>query len=204
MFGFEQKGSLYIYHKTLPGSGFKLTVNVTTQGEISSEIIDPSVDEPYTLHLVDGAAGSFVGKIRSQYEETLAEIADRCFELNVFQSKLAKELIAYVRNTYGDELEYLWQKFPDNAVWRRRDTAKWYGALLIIPKQKLDVNSGGLAEIIDLRVPPEEMEALLDGEAYYPGYHMNKKHWCSILLDGTVDLEEICRRIDKSYQLAVK
>lgn len=52
------------------------------------------------------------------------------FEPNVFKSVYAKELIEYVCSTYGDELEFLWQKFPDNAIWRRKDTGKWYGALL--------------------------------------------------------------------------
>ena len=33
---------------------------------------------------------------------------------------------------------------------------------------------------------------------------MNKKHWYTILLDDSVPLEEICRRIDRSYLLAVK
>ena len=38
---------------------------------------------------------------------------------------------------YCDELEFLWQKFPDNAVWRRKDNKKWYGALLTVSKEKL-------------------------------------------------------------------
>lgn len=37
--------------------------------------------------------------------------------------------IEYVRKKYGDELEFLWTKFPDNAAWRRKDNRKWYGVL---------------------------------------------------------------------------
>ena len=203
-FGFEQKGSRYVYDKILPGSGFRLTVQITAEGEISSEMIDPSFNEPYTLHLTDGAVGSFVGVVRGQYEETLLEIAGQCFEPDVFKSEQAKELISYVRNAYGDELEYLWEKFPDNAVWRRRDTGKWYGVLLNVSKRRLGVESDEMAEIIDLRIQPEELEPLLDNKIYFPGYHMNKKHWYTILLDDSVPLEEICRRIDRSYLLAVK
>jgi predicted DNA-binding protein (MmcQ/YjbR family) len=33
------------------------------------------------------------------------------------------------------------------------------------------------------------------------GYHMNKKHWNTILLDGSVPDKEICSWIDHSYQL---
>ena len=37
-----------------------------------------------------------------------------------------------------------------------------------------------------------------------PGWHMNKKHWCTIILDGSVPFKEICRRIDASYLLATQ
>ena len=77
-FGFMFQDSQYIYKKSLLESGFELTVSITEQGEISSAIMDTYVNDLYTLHLVDGAVGSFVGEIKSQYEETLKEIAERC------------------------------------------------------------------------------------------------------------------------------
>ena len=38
-------------------------------------------------------------------------------------------------------------------------------------------------------------------EAVIPGYHMNKKHWNSIILDGTVPDKDIERMIAESYDL---
>ncbi|WP_207649556.1 MmcQ/YjbR family DNA-binding protein [Desulfitobacterium chlororespirans] len=181
-----------------------MTVTITLEGAVSTEIIDPAFGEPYILHLADGVSGSFVGEVKSQYEETLRDIVDKCFEPNVFKSVYAKKLIEYVRNTYGDELEFLWQRSPENAIWRRKDTGKWYSALLTVSKRKLGIGSDEVVEIIDLRIKPEELEALIDNKKYYPGYHMNKKHWCTIILDVPVPVEEICRRIDESYLLAVK
>ena len=37
--------------------------------------------------------------------------------------------------------------------------------------------------------------------AVRPAYHMNKKHWISIILDGSMKEEEICRLIQDSYDL---
>lgn len=37
-----------------------------------------------------------------------------------------------------------------------------------------------------------------------PAYHMNKEHWITILLDGTVSKEKICELIDISYELTGK
>lgn len=203
-FGFKQDKSCYVYNKVLSESGFILTIKITEQGKITAEIIDPSFNEPYTLHLVDDIAGSFVGRIKNQYEETLTEIANNCFEPDVFKSSQADALINYVRNTYGDELEFLWQKFPNNAIWRRKDTKKWYGALLTISKRKLGIKCDKNVEIIDLRIQPEALENLIDNQKYFPGYHMNKKHWYTIILDGSVSFKELCQRIDISYMLASK
>ena len=122
----------------------------------------------------------------------------------MFKSKQAKEIIDYIRAKYGDELEFLWQKFPDNAVWRRKDNKKWYGALLIIPKSKLDAHSNEMVEIIDLRIKPEQVKATIDNKKYFAGWHMNKNNWFTIILDDSVPTSEICQRIGESYKLATK
>ena len=38
-------------------------------------------------------------------------------------------------------------------------------------------------------------------EAVITGYHMNKKHWNSIILDGTIPENDIRRMIAESYDL---
>lgn len=203
-YGFTQNADTYSYDTVLPDSGFEITVQVTKKGEVSATVMDSVSNEPYTLHLVDDAVGNFVGAIRLEYEQILCEIADKCFEPDVFKSAQTKELIDYVRRRYGDELEYLWEKSPNNAIWRRKDTGKWYAVLLSISTSKLGVVPGEMAEIIDLRIKPEKLSMLLDKKVYFPGWHMNKKHWYTMILDGSVSLEELCARIDESYMLAIK
>ena len=41
-------------------------------------------------------------------------------------------------------------------------------------------------------------------EAVQPGYYMNKKHWNTITLDGSISDEQISDMIDDSYDLVVK
>lgn len=98
----------------------------------------------------------------------------------------------------------MWRRFPNNAIWRRGDTNKWYGILMVLSKRKLGLDSDDRVEVIDLHMEPEEIERVTDGRTYFPGYHMNKRHWCSICLDGSVPIEDIFQRIDESYRLAVK
>ena len=203
-FGFENIDDRYVFHTDLAGGQMKLTVVIDTNEKIYTEITDNDSGDEYVLHRVAGAAGSFVGQVKNEYEATLDEISNKCFTADVFKSKQAKEVMAYVRKTYGDELEYLWQKFPDNAVVRRKDNNKWYAILLTVSRRKLGFDSDEKVEILDLRMKPEDIEKKADGIKFLPGYHMNKKHWITICLDGTVSIQEIYNLIEESYVLAIK
>ena len=58
---------------------------------------------------------------------------------------------------------------------------------------------------INLKCDPDEAQFLRDMfEAVQPGYHMNKRHWNTVLLDGSIPTGEVERMIDSSYTLVVK
>ncbi len=40
--------------------------------------------------------------------------------------------------------------------------------------------------------------------AVKPGYHMNKRHWNTVLLDGSIPDDEVWEMVDHSYRLVVK
>ncbi len=203
-FGFTEREGGYEYENDIANGQMKLTVRIEKSGKLYSEVTDKDTGEEYILHRVEGAVGSFVGQVRLDLEETVERISAACFEPEVFKSKVTKAVIAYCLKKYGDSPEHLWERSPDNAILRRRDNKKWYAAILTVKRSKLSGDSDREVEIIDLRLPPEEMEKTVDGVKIFPGYHMNKKHWITICLDGSVDIKEICARIDESYILAKK
>jgi len=41
-------------------------------------------------------------------------------------------------------------------------------------------------------------------DAVLPGYHMNKKHWNTIIVDGTLSKKQLLEMVDESYQLVGK
>lgn len=58
---------------------------------------------------------------------------------------------------------------------------------------------------VNLKCDPNEALMLRDVfPAVLPGYHMNKRHWNSVMLDGSVPAAEIARMIDRSFGLVVK
>ena len=201
-FGFKLKENSYYYDIFLLDNQFKMTVKINLDNSIFTEIIDVETSEPYVLHLLEMKRNAYSEKVYRAYSEVLEKIKKECFEDEIFKTDYTKEVVDYVKNKYGDELEFLWEKSPKTAVVRRKNSKKWYALILTLSKRKLNLDSDETVEIINLHNSPEEIEKLIDNKRYFLAYHMNKKHWCTICLDGTVELEEIYKLIDKSYELA--
>lgn len=55
---------------------------------------------------------------------------------------------------------------------------------------------------INLKCDPEKaIELREEFEAVQPGYHMNKKHWNTIVIDDSIPSKKIFEWIDDSYNL---
>ena len=200
-FGFELIDNSYYYHTSLLKNQFKMSVKINLDNSIFTEIIDTETNEPYVLYLIEKRSG-YSEKVYKAYSEILAKIQKECFEDEIFKANYTKEIITYVENKYGDELEFLWEKSPKNAVVRRKSSNKWYAVILTIFKRKIGLDSDEIIEVINLHNIAEKIEKLIDYKKYFPAYHMNKKYWCTICLDRTVELKEIYKLIDISYKLA--
>lgn len=203
-FGFAGTTDGYGISYPILNGQFQMMVTIDAAGAVSIRVLDADSREDYVLIHAPTASGAFVGSVINACEEKLNMIAERCFDIAVFRSEQAKQVIAYAEQAHQDHLEFLWEKFAGNAVFRRRDTEKWYAALLTVARAKLGLAEDGVVEILDLRGLPEEIEHLIDGKNYFPGYHMNKKHWYTICLDDSVPTRELCERIETSYSLAKK
>jgi len=52
---------------------------------------------------------------------------------------------------------------------------------------------------------PERAEELRDQyDCIIPGYHMNKKHWNTVIIDNTLNTRQLKEQIDHSYDLVAK
>lgn len=57
---------------------------------------------------------------------------------------------------------------------------------------------------INLKCDPEKTIELREKyEAVQPGYHMNKRHWNTVVIDGSILTSKIFDWIDDSYSLVV-
>ncbi len=60
-------------------------------------------------------------------------------------------------------------------------------------------------EFINLKCEPEKAVELREQyPGVLPGYHMNKRHWNSVMMDGSVPLSLVRQWVRESYELVVK
>ena len=192
------------YFKESKLMDFLLRVSVTDEGKVQAELFDPEADAPYTLHLVTNAAGNFVGEVRKAYEEALLLLAETCFDKAVFKQRLTKDLLRCAEAQYGEKCEYLWERFPENGILRRADNRKWYAVIMTVAGNKVGLSTENIVEIVDLRAEEEVVNTLIHSRGFAPAWHMNKKSWITVLLDGSVEFSTIAEMLEKSRCLAAK
>ncbi|MCD8239762.1 MAG: MmcQ/YjbR family DNA-binding protein [Clostridiales bacterium] len=110
-------------------------------------------------------------------------------------------LFEYAKNKYGTEPEFLWRRYPSYAVLRHSDNKKWYGVVMDVERNKLGLEGGGKVDILDIKCEGLMTDILRTRDGFLTGYHMNKKYWISVLLDGTVSESEVFSLLDMSFEL---
>lgn len=69
----------------------------------------------------------------------------------------------------------------------------------------LSLTAEGKVDNLSLKCDPVIAENLREQHAaVQPGYHLNKKHWNTVILDGSLTEEDLHKMIDHSYELVLK
>lgn len=201
-FGFRQSGKKFVYTKKILDNQFLLTVIISGEKEIETKLIDNLSGDLYTLHLLETAVGTFIGHVREAYEKTLSYIAQECCVDTYFVYIQANRLAKLIKLQYGDEPEFLWEDSPGYGVFRNSQSKKWYALISRLDKSKIDRESSGEVEILNIKLDKSEVQEKLKLKGFYPAYHMNKKSWITIILDDSISDEEIMDLVVKSYSFS--
>jgi len=197
-YGFKKQNKNYKYSKIFMDT-FKTDIIVNNKGLLSGKIYDLNTGDEYFSFRIKGQDGKFVNEIRNEYRKILEDIKSSCTEELYFITEQANRITNKIKDKYKDNPEFLWKKFPGYGVFRNSNTNKWYGIIVNINKRKLD-NEDKEVEIINVKLEEEKIKQLLNKQGFYPAYHMNKKSWISIVLDDTINDDEIMDYINESYQ----
>ena len=106
----------------------------------------------------------------------------------------------YIEKKYKVRPEYPWRKYEKNAVFWHEDNKKWFALVADVERNSLGLSGAGSACVINLKIDDIFFrDIVLREEGIFPAWHMNKMHWLTVLLDGTVPDERVFELIDMSF-----
>ena len=101
-----------------------------------------------------------------------------------------QQFLDYCLSAYGTSPDYPFDEDFETAVLRHADNRKWFALVMRIPRRKFGIDSDEMIDVVNLKLPTEMFGSFGATDGVYPAYHMNKRHWISVLLpdapDGTV------------------
>ena len=203
-YGFFDNGAELQKQVPIMKKQFTMIIAIKPDSTVRFAVIDNETNEEYVLVHAESAQGGFIGDVRAACEKVLGDIARKCFDTEILKAEQTKRILSLIADEYGAEPEFLWDRYPDYAAFRRKDNDKWFAIIMTIDKNKLGFNGYGNIEIIDLKSAPDSVEMLLNQDGYYPAYHMNKKHWFTVCLDGSIPDETLHTLLATSFDCAAK
>ena len=196
-YGFREEAEKLIYRKEILDSSFFIEI-VFVNSQLLIEVYDIEFDEIYSLFSVDSAVGETVQNIREHVEKLLSSILGLAEE----SGKISSEIIDYCNDKYGENHVNPFKKHPDILAFVNEKN-KWYALFSGVDYNKLNKNTDitTKVKILNVKYPTDKILDIIDNQNIFPAYHMNKKHWISIVLDKNIKLETIKELIDISYSL---
>ena len=109
--------------------------------------------------------------------------------------------------------DHPWKKDPDYTVFRHKDNKKWFALMFYAKKRQLiklkpkdtllnkHKDSEERVDILNVKVDPEMINDLTKIPGILPAYHMSRRHWISILVDGSVPEGTLAPLVDMSYEI---
>lgn len=114
---------------------------------------------------------------------------------------MKNEIIKFINKKYNVNPEYLWKKYPTFCVFRHTNNQKWFALVAELPYKTLGVPADGVVNIINLK--NDNVEFFTGVKGILPAYHMNKQNWITVLLDGTVEKQNVEKLIKMSFDLTI-
>ena len=197
-YGFIKENDIYRYSCLFMNNEFEAEIIVNQDGKMIGKVYDTDFHDEYIQFRFDHQNGEFVSKVREEYISILQNIAENCFVDIPFLFDQTNRITRLIEKQYKHQPDFLWEDTPGCGVFRNSNNKKWYGLIMNIDRSKID-NSEGEIEILNVKLPEGKIKELLKKKGYYQAYHMNKKHWITIILDDTLSDEQIMEHVFESY-----
>ena len=225
--GFETSdGTMYTKNTTVSNGAFNANITLSlSEQTLTVHLFDSATGERYALFDMPSSHGAFVASLREEVQQIIDKTRAKCFE----SKDLKDDYIAWIKSQFGAEPDFPW---PDDAPWSfvfRCPNEKWFALVMRIKYRQL--GQSGQAKncsrnffnafqsitgcqqpysgdeevwVVNMKADQAEIPNLIDKKSIFPAWHMNKKHWITVLLTAVTDFEKLCELTQKSWELVSK
>ena len=199
-YGFSRAENGFSLQTPLMDGQFYALLSFSQNGEPSFRVFETETNEEYFPARVLSAEGAFVGALHQEIELLFRKIAETCFPLAPFQGQ-AERVLSFLQTTLHAPPESLWEKFPDYAVFRVSEGGAWFALLANVARRSLALDGLGDESVLNVKAAPETVSALLQDGTALPAYHMNKKHWATLVLNDRLSDQTVFSLLEASFAL---
>lgn len=203
-YGFCRTQDGYVYKETFGSGKFEARLWVQPDGKVHGDVYDLDSDDVFLPLRIEEMNAGFVGTVREGYVNILCQIRDFCCVQQYFLTKQANRIAHKLKEIYGDDPCFLWEKFSGYGVFKNPESDKWYALIANLDFKKINPQQSGEVDIINLKSDEQKIPLLLKKNGFYPAYHMNKKTWITVILNETVTDDELLALINESHQYSLK
>ena len=116
------------------------------------------------------------------------------------KKNLRDKVFAYIGEKYLVKPEYPWERDNTSAVFRHKDNRKWFALVMNVSGSKAGLESDEAIPELNLKIEdPVFHDLLIKQKGIIPAYHMNKRSWITVRLNGDVPEKNVFDLIDESY-----
>ena len=217
-FGFKKRGDSLVCKKALEGGDFYALL--TVRGEtLTAQVYDTATDEFYAPFDMRGARGAFVAAVREEVQKIVGDFRARCFE----SKDIHKKYVDFIERQFNCKAEFPWaekggevrdlgaderasaaaKRYSDAAVFRCPNK-KWFALVMEISYKNLGLASDEKVFAVNLKADPKRVPSLVDKKTIFPAWHMNKKHWITVLLSSATDFDLLRSLTEQSRALVMR
>ena len=193
-------GVNYTMNTTVSNATFNANITLSlSEHTLTVHLFDSATGERYALFDMPNAHGAFVASLRKEVQTIIDEIREKCF----VSKDLKDDYVAWIKTQFGAEPDFPWPDTPDYCVFRCPNE-KWFALLMKIIYRQLGLTGDEEIWVVNMKADQAEIPNLIDKKSIFPAWHMNKKHWITVLLTAATDFEKLCGLTQKSYELVCK
>lgn len=191
----------YSMNQTVSNGAFNADITLSLSDQtLTVHLFDSATGEKYALFDMPNTHGAFVASLREEVQQLIDEIKSKYFET----SDLKDDYIAWIKSQFGAEPDYPW---PDDAPWSfvfRCPNEKWFALVMRIKYRQLGLTGDEEVWVVNMKASQDQIPNLIDKKSIFPAWHMNKKHWITVLLTAVTDFNKLCELTEKSYELVTR